>query len=386
MEKEANDVGNRARALIERGVVLPDPRQVFVAPDVALERIAAGAVLHPGTRLHGARTRLAAGVEIGTEGPVTVRDAVFGSRARVASGYVEGAVLLRDAALGANAHVRPGTLLEEEASTGHAVGLKQTVLLSFVTLGSLINFCDVLMSGGTSRRDHSEVGSGFIHFNFTPWGPSGDKATPSLVGDVTAGVFLDRERIFLGGSGGLVGPRRVGFGSIAGAGQVVRRDVPERHLVVEATPEVSKPMRGQPGRRLGPIVAANAAYVGQLAALRAWYLGVRLVRARTEEDGALVRAGVAALELGLAERWKRLADVVTEVGARDARPEQPELGEAPPSPLANAPDDPRWGDPEAEHVAWVQALGAAERGALAAWLEAHAAETGAAVERACAPS
>ena len=38
--------------------------------------------------------------------------------------------------------------------------------------------------------------SGFIHFNFTPWGKNGDKATPSLVGNVTEGVFLDQKRIF----------------------------------------------------------------------------------------------------------------------------------------------------------------------------------------------
>ena len=121
--------------------------------------------------------------------------------------------------------MREGTLLEERASTAHCVGLKQTILLSFATLGSLINFCDVLMAGGTSRRDHSEVGSGFIHFNFTPWGQAGDKATASLVGDVVGGVFLDRRRIFLGGAGGMIGPRSVGYGSIAGAGQVLRRDV-----------------------------------------------------------------------------------------------------------------------------------------------------------------
>ena len=127
--------------------------------------------------------------------------------------------------MGLGAHLRAGCILEEQASGAHCVGLKQTILFPFVTLGSLINFCDILMTGGTSRKNHSEVGSSYIHFNFTPWGKSGDKATPSLVGDVVEGVFLDRKRIFLGGSGGMVGPCRVGYGSIAAAGQVLRRDV-----------------------------------------------------------------------------------------------------------------------------------------------------------------
>src|SRR5262245_64276449 len=117
--------------------------------------------------------------------------------------------MLRDTRVGSNAHIRVGTLLEEEASTAHAVGLKHTILMSFVTMGSLINFCDALISGGKSRREHTEVGSGFIHFNYTTWGHNGDKATPSLIGDVVNGEFIRNERIFLGGLSGIVGPQKV---------------------------------------------------------------------------------------------------------------------------------------------------------------------------------
>ncbi len=204
----ASDSSRRVAELVERGVQVVAPEQVFVGADVDLTRIATGATLHPGTRLYGPRTFVAAGAHVGKEGPATLDNAVLGKNASIASGYVRGAVLLDDAQLGFAAHVREGTLLEEQASTGHAVGLKQSILLSFATLGSLINFCDALIAGGTSRRDHSEIGSGFIHFNFTPWGEHGDKATPSLIGDVVDGVFLDQARIFLGGNSGLIGPRR----------------------------------------------------------------------------------------------------------------------------------------------------------------------------------
>ena len=81
---------------------------------------------------------------------------------------------MEKACLGYNSHVRAGTILEEAASVAHTVGLKQTILFPFVTLGSLINFCDCLMAGGTGPKDHSEVGSSYIHFNFTP---NQDKAT-----------------------------------------------------------------------------------------------------------------------------------------------------------------------------------------------------------------
>jgi hypothetical protein len=38
-----------------------------------------------------------------------------------------------------------------------------------------------------NRKDHSEVGSSYIHFNYTP---NQDKASASLLGDVPRGVML----------------------------------------------------------------------------------------------------------------------------------------------------------------------------------------------------
>jgi len=353
----------RLREFAAQGVEIVDPRQTFIAPEVRLERVRPGATLHPGTRLHGARTFLAEGTEVGTEGPATIRDAALGPGARVASGYVEGAVLFRGASLGAAAHVRPGTILEEEASTAHAVGLKHTVLLGFVTLGSLINFCDCLMAGGTSRRDHSEVGSGFIHFNFTPWGAQGDKATASLIGDVPRGVFLGEPKIFLGGSAGLVGPGRVGFGAITGAGQVVRRRVEAGHLSLQPIRELDTPR--DPGRldAAQPRGALNVAYIGNLVALQAWYRAVRLPRAR----GSLrpvVEAGIESLELCIAERVKRLQAFLSE-----RREVMPVLGLEPtvaaPPELTDAVAD----DPGADHVEWVRGLSITAVEAGMAWLD-----------------
>ena len=150
----------RLADLVARGVHVIDPRQTYVDAGVLPERIHPGVVLHPGTRLMGQRTFLGPEAEIGREGPVTAIDCVLGEGARIDGGYARDAVLLRGASAGSAAHLREGTLLEEEASTAHAVGLKHTILMCFVTVGSLVNFCDLMMSGGSSRQDHSEVGSG----------------------------------------------------------------------------------------------------------------------------------------------------------------------------------------------------------------------------------
>ncbi|MGB1700138.1 MAG: UDP-N-acetylglucosamine pyrophosphorylase [Nannocystaceae bacterium] len=383
-----DSVRGRVRALQDRGVRVVDPCQTFVDSDVDVARIDSSAVLHPGTRLHGPSLLLGPRVEVGTEGPATLRDCAFGADTAIASGFAHGAVLLDGASLGANAHVRPGTLLEEQASTAHAVGLKHTVLLSFVTLGSLINFCDCLMAGGRSRKDHSEVGSGYIHFNFTPWGARGDKATPSLFGDVSRGVLLREDRIFLGGSGGCVGPRAVGFGAVTGAGQVTRRDVPAHTMSVQAAPEVSRDF--QPGTldRLEPRAAANARYLGQLAALRAWYTQVRAPRAAATGDHhpMLIEAALGVLDLALAERLKRLQAFASErggtvgTGDQDLTVEDLHLAAqaAGPCPeaLAAAVQE-TGGDTMADHVTWVQALGDDVVAAGSGWLEAVADAVGA---------
>lgn len=356
----------RLDALAARGVSVVDPRQTYVAPDVSLERVCSGVVLHPGTRISGPRTFLGPGAQVGVEGPATLVGAVLGAEARVDAGYVEGAVLLSRARAGWGAHFRPGTLLEEEASTAHCVGLKHTIVLSFVTLGSLINFCDVLMAGGTSRRDHSEVGSGFIHFNFTPWGEHGDKATPSLVGDVTRGVFLRERRIFLGGAGGLVGPGRVGYGAVTGAGQVVRRAVAPERMVLEGSLALDRPF--PPGKldALQPRLRRNVEYVGQLVALRAWYRHVRLARVPTSDEPlrTVLEAALETLDLCIEERVQRLRAFVRERGG--TVPELPVDAEPPacPLPLRDAP--------ELDHVAWVGALDAAQVEAGIAWLTAIA--------------
>lgn len=339
------DAMNRLAALASRGVRLVDPRQIWVAPEVELARIAPGATLFPGTRLEGKRCWVGEGAQVGTEGPATLVDTVLAARATVASGYVSGAVLLRGASLGGNAHVRAGTLLEEEASTAHAVGLKQTILLSFVTLGSVINFCDCLMAGGSSRKDHSEVGSGYIHFNYTPWGERGDKATPSLVGDVPRGVFLRQRRIFLGGAGGLVGPATVGFGAIAAAGQVWRGDLAENRLCLEPPRRIERTLSPGQTDRLRPRADKNVAYVGQLVALERWYREVRLARAAASER-PVIEAALENIAACIDERVKQLARFLEE---RGAKPLDLTVDALPPCPLALT------GGPE-DHVAWVKAL------------------------------
>lgn len=305
----------RLHDLLARGVRIPHPASVYVADDVVPARIAADVTLHAGCRISGAHTAMGSGSVLGAEAPMTVDDCQLGAGVELKGGYASGAVFLDGANAGSGAHIRGGTLLEEEASIAHTVGLKQTILLPFVTTGSLVNFCDALMAGGTSRKNHSEVGSSYIHFNFTP---HQDKATASLIGDVPRGVMLDQAPIFLGGQGGLVGPAHVGYGCVIPAGVVWRRDAPGEHQILYPPAE---PARGPRPYHMGVyreaarILHANLRYLGNIRALREWYVHVRApvmsgVQSRMCWEGALRQ-----LDAVLAERRKRLAEWVGKLSA-----------------------------------------------------------------------
>ncbi|HUH64822.1 MAG TPA: UDP-N-acetylglucosamine pyrophosphorylase [Syntrophales bacterium] len=296
--------------LLDKGVHITNPPSVDIGHDVVLTRISGdGVVLYPGTRLYGSKTLISPGAKVGHEAPVTIVDCQIGPNVELKGGFFKSSAFLTGAVVGSGAQVREGCLLEEEANANHTVGLKQTILFPFVTLGSLINFCDCLMAGGTSRKNHSEVGSSYIHFNYTP---NQDKATASLIGDVPRGVMLDQPPIFLGGQGGLVGPVRIGYGSVIPAGVICRQDHPEgKGLIVEENISSGKePFHPGLYRDIKRRVYNNVCYIANLLALRQWYIHVRQPFFVKEQMGEELYAGaVEKIEDAIDERLKRLGDM-----------------------------------------------------------------------------
>ncbi len=306
----------KAARLIEKGVSIPAPYSIDIGDEVDLSRISGSdVVIYPGCRIYGAKTVISAGSKLGAEGPVTVEDCHLGPKVELKGGYVRRSVFLEKAAMGSGAHVREGCLLEEEASGAHCVGIKQTILLAYVTLGSLINFCDCLMTGGTDRVNHSEVGSSYIHFNYTP---DGDKCTPSLFGDVARGVMLNQAPIFLGGQGGAAGPVRTGFGTVVVAGCILREDILEDQRLVVVGPHREAKRRYIPRTygNLNRVVRNNVVYLANLVALETWYRHVRRPFFSGQEFGDLVYQGAVELLAGAKdERIKRLKAMAAKVPA-----------------------------------------------------------------------
>jgi UDP-N-acetylglucosamine/UDP-N-acetylgalactosamine diphosphorylase len=291
--------------LMKKGVRIPNPQSVEIGDEVDVERISGeGVVIHSGCKIYGHTTLILRGAKLGYEAPVTVENCQIGPEVSLKGGFFQKAVFLEKASMGLGAHVRAGSILEEEASGAHTVGLKQTLLFPFVTLGSLINFCDCFMSGGTSRKDHSEVGSSYIHFNYTP---NQDKATPSLIGDVPRGVMLNQRPIFLGGQGGLVGPCRLAYGTVIAAGTICRKDeLRPRRLIFEGGRSGNLPFT--PGMYVGNkrIMKNNRIYLANLMALMQWYTHVRAQFASDAFPDALLEGLRDKLNMATEERIRRL--------------------------------------------------------------------------------
>ncbi|MBW2009914.1 MAG: UDP-N-acetylglucosamine pyrophosphorylase [Deltaproteobacteria bacterium] len=275
-----------------------------IGPEVLPERISGqGVTIHGGCRLFGEKTLILPGAELGAEAPVTVKNCWVGPDVKLQGGYFEGSCFLQGASMSSGAQVRSGCLLEEGARGGHTVGLKQTILLPFVTLGSLVNFCDCLMAGGTDEKNHSEVG---------------------LIGDVPRGVMMNQRPIFLGGQGGLVGPVRITYGVVVAAGAIVRKDLLKENTLLLGSPAIARTLHFRPGifSNLKRIVTLNTIYMAQLVALRRWYVEVRSrFMDRDPMDKALFQGALETLDLALNERLRRLGQVAERLGERDAEEE-----------------------------------------------------------------
>jgi len=265
---------NIVEMLIKKGVNIPNPATVFISDEVNIDRISGENVtIYGGCKIFGEKSLIMKNSQIGYEAPVTLENTFLGENTKLMGGFFNGAVFAGDNTFGSGAHVN-GTILEEEANAAHTVGLKQTILFPFVTLGSLINFCDCFMAGGTNRKDHSEVGSSFIHFNYTP---HQDKATPSMMGDVHHGVMLNSRPIFLGGQGGLVGPVRIAYGCLSAAGSIIRKNElrNDRLLLGGTYKEISIQRDYNSYKNISHIFNNNIYYIAGLIALKSWYKYIR---------------------------------------------------------------------------------------------------------------
>ena len=297
----------RLSKLRSRGVDVWGSERVYIDADVKLENIEPKSSIQNAT-LRGSELQIGQGTSIGRSGHALVENCQVGRNVQLGTGsYIE-TTILDDACIRDYAEFRPGTLVEEQVTVAHSVALKNTVLTATVVTGSLINCCDIFMGGGTSRKRHSEVGSGVIHFNFDP---RGDKWS-SLVGDVRS-ALLRSDPIFIGGQCGLVGPVNIGFGAVVAAGSIVRKDVTKNQLYSETTkPQTAENFDPEIYMGLQKKILSTAYIIGNLWALDAWYRTVRIPTS-TDREKFLYRSARKRLQLHIEERIRKINKVIAKL-------------------------------------------------------------------------
>lgn len=294
-----------------RGVIVHAPAATVIT-DVPASHFEAGVEIFPGTTIRGALSRFGKGTLLGKAGGGYFENVVTGRGVDLYGGYFEDCCFLDGVTLRGHAEVRGGTLLEEGCEAAHHVGYKMTIQLPWVVAGSLINFCDVLMAGGTSRKNHSEIGSSLALYNFTPWG---DKHA-SLFGDVPRGVFQREAPVFVGGQTQIVSPVIVGFGAVIPAGYGLRRNVPDGQMYGETPAPLDRPFDANLLGVVVPKVRNGLIILGNIVALKAWYTHVRLPRAKNDAHlKAVYTHAVRQLDANIAERVKRLRALIERVPA-----------------------------------------------------------------------
>jgi acetyltransferase-like isoleucine patch superfamily enzyme len=313
-----DEQGNRERvaALCKAGVVVWGAERVFIGPEVAIDRIEPGAVL-VNAIIRGPGTAIGTQSKVGVSGTALLVDSQVGREVELGAGSYRNTTLFDRVKTRGFAEMRRGTVLEEEAEVGHNVGLKHTFFTVGVVAGSCINFCDVLVTGGSSRQDHSEIGSGAIHFNFDP---HGDKFG-SLIGDAT-GLLLRGRRVFIGGNSGLIAPVHIGFGAVIAAGSFVRKDIEESRLyagdrevhcsmdAIAFDPDVYYDLRRK--------FLGTAELCGNLHALEIWYQGVRVPVTKGLER-VLCESATRNIRAHIEHRAKELDKVIVKLTSLTAK-------------------------------------------------------------------
>ncbi len=100
------------KALIKKGVNIPNPDSVYISNDVNPDRISdKNVTIYSGCKIIGERTLISKNCSIGFEAPVTIEDSLLGESTDLKGGYFKSAIFLGHNSFASGAHVREGTIL-----------------------------------------------------------------------------------------------------------------------------------------------------------------------------------------------------------------------------------------------------------------------------------
>jgi bifunctional UDP-N-acetylglucosamine pyrophosphorylase/glucosamine-1-phosphate N-acetyltransferase len=205
-----------ARKLLASGVILIDPKSVFIEDTV---EVGAGSVLYPNTCLRG-QTRIGAFSAI--EPNCYLMDVQVGDSVLVrANTYLENCIIKNKASVGPFARIRPGTEIGEEAHVGNFVEMKK------------VKFADRAKAGHLTYLGDAEVG----------------EDTNIGCGTITCNYAVNRSKyktkigknVFVGSDSQFIAPVTIGDNAVIASGSTITENVPERALAIARSRQVTKP-------------------------------------------------------------------------------------------------------------------------------------------------
>ena len=192
--------------LMESGVTMLDPSQVWVGPEVTVGR---DTELLPQTMLWGT-TSIGEDCVIGPNTRLTDVRVADGSSVEETVGY--STVIESGVTVGPRAYLRPGTHLLAGSHVGTHVEIKNSTIGEGSKVPHLSYIGDTTMGSGVN------VGAGSITCNY-----DGKHKSPTTIGD----------DVFIGSDTMMVAPVTIGDGALVGASSCITTDVPANALALE---------------------------------------------------------------------------------------------------------------------------------------------------------
>ncbi len=199
--------------LLEQGVKILDPNQVYVGPQV---RVGKGTTLLPGTILKG-ETTLGEGCTIGPNTMIT--DCTIGNHVSINSSQATESRIDHGATIGPFSYIRPHCYVGENVKVGDFVELKNSI----VGKGTKISHLTYVGDADVGQRVN--FGCGTVTVNY-----DGASKFRTIIGNDA----------FIGCNTNLVAPVEIGDNAYTAAGSTITADVPMQSLAIARTQQVIK--------------------------------------------------------------------------------------------------------------------------------------------------
>jgi bifunctional UDP-N-acetylglucosamine pyrophosphorylase/glucosamine-1-phosphate N-acetyltransferase len=200
--------------LLRRGVLIPDPTSVSIAPEVS---VGAGTLLSPFVLLDG-DSRIGTVCTVGSFSHLV--NVTVGTGTTILDHcFIRDSRIGKNASIGPFAHLRPNSDVGDTARVGNFVELKNA------KLGTGAKASHLSYVGDAEIGNNANLGAGTITCNY-----DGRVKNRTIVGD---GAFI-------GSDVQLVAPVRIGKGAFVAAGSCIVNDVPAHALALARSTQIIK--------------------------------------------------------------------------------------------------------------------------------------------------